>query len=71
MTFLNVVFEKREEHIFVVGTFGYFLAKVNVSMLWSLSAEIFCPTKHDDVLNLLKDTMSQNVFNEGLEISTC
>ena len=32
----------------VVGTFGYFLTKVNVAMLWSLSAEIFCPTTHLD-----------------------
>ena len=45
--------ENRQEDLLIVGTMSNFFDKVNITMLWELSAEVFCRAEQDNFPDLL------------------
>ncbi len=58
MTLAGMCPKYSEIYILVVGAIGQFLAVINVAMLRALVAEVLRPTKQQNVMRLVKNTVS-------------
>ena len=49
--------QQGEENILIVGTLRQILAKFNMAVFWALGAEIFGPSKHDNLPDLVHNIL--------------
>jgi hypothetical protein len=56
-TLADMMAENRQKDLLIVGTMSNFFDIVNMTMLWALSAEDFCPAKENQLTYFVQNAM--------------
>jgi hypothetical protein len=58
MPFSHMMTQNAEKHVLVVGVVCHLLAEVDVAVFRTLCAGVFRPTKEDELVHLMKNSVT-------------